>query len=177
MARMTSNHMALYPQLTNWVKNALPAVQKKKRVWDAFLNYSELGKNDAIDALSWGSDPLLFIKIIPGANGEFNPTLPRRIALARDIARRFEKDYALLEAHRLVESTVLHEIVHWGDHRDGHDQCGEEGIFFEIAAYGENVHRYWTEAMMSPREKAKNATRAARDNGCCAPPFKPKAYP
>ena len=45
--------------------------------------------------------------------------------------------------HRLMEATLLHELVHWGDWQDGKDQDGEEGNLFEIAAYGEVLGKYW----------------------------------
>ncbi len=45
--------------------------------------------------------------------------------------------------HLLIESTLLHEMVHWGDYKDGVDQSGEEGKKFEKAAYGKDINRYW----------------------------------
>jgi hypothetical protein len=45
--------------------------------------------------------------------------------------------------HLLVESTLLHEMVHWGDWKDGVDQPDEEGKEFEKAAYGKDIDRYW----------------------------------
>ena len=174
MARMTTNHKSLYPNLSNWVESTLPAVQNNRQVWSSFLRYSELSVPEAVRALSWGYDPVLYIKQIPGCNGEFDSKNPRRIVLAKDIAQRFEQDYLLPEAQRLVESTVLHELVHWGDHKDGRDQLCEEGICFEKQAYGENVQRYWTNSTMSLREWDKDFIKEARDNGCCVPPFKPK---
>ena len=174
MVRMTTNHNSLYPNLTNWVKNTLPEVQNNDLVWPFFLLHSELSHTEGVRALSWGPDPILYIKQIPGRNGEFDSQNPQRIILARDIAQRFEQDYLLPEAQRLVESTVLHELVHWGDHKDGRDQPGEEGLCFEKQAYGENVQRYWTDSTTSLREWDINVAKAARDNGCCVPPFKPK---
>ena len=174
MVRMTTNHINLYPNLSEWVENNLPTVQDNSQVWAFFLQYSELSNTEAVRAISWGYDPILYIKDIHGRNGEFDPNKPQRIVLARDIAQRFEQDNLLLKAQRLVESTVLHELVHWGDHKDGRDQCYEEGIYFEIRAYGENVQRYWTDSTTSLREWDINVVKAARDNGCCVPPFKPK---
>ncbi len=40
-------------------------------------------------------------------------------------------------------SLLLHEIVHWGDWKDGIDQVGEEGKMFEKSAYGKDINRYW----------------------------------
>ena len=34
---------------------------------------------------------------------------------------------------------ILHEMVHWGDNRDGVDRPGEEGDEFEMLVYGRNL--------------------------------------
>ena len=84
---------------------------------------------------------------MPGSNGEFNGVVdPDRVYLAKSICDRFkdnpsERSDARMEI--LLESTLLHELVHWGDNKDGRDQTGEEGKAFEIAAYGRDITRYW----------------------------------
>ena len=45
--------------------------------------------------------------------------------------------------HLLVESSLLHEMVHWGDWADGKVAGLEAGKAFERAAYGKDVRRYW----------------------------------
>lgn len=82
---------------------------------------------------------------MPGANGEFiGQRFPNRIYLAKDICEKFEaSDFADPKMHKLVESTILHEMVHWGDWKDGKDQAGEEGKAFEITAYGKDISIYW----------------------------------
>jgi hypothetical protein len=44
----------------------------------------------------------------------------------------------------LLESTLLHEIVHWADwNADNALSAGELGKSFEKEAYGQDVGRYW----------------------------------
>lgn len=56
---------------------------------------------------------------------------------------RFKKDHAKPAAKQLMEATILHEMVHWGDHMDGKDQKPEEGNEFEKKAYGKIIGKYW----------------------------------
>ena len=134
-----------YPKLAKWIETEIPKVEKKPKVWAAFLKYSELSAKSARIALKAGPAPVVFSDIMPGANGEFRGgTHPNNVYLAESICKRFEsKDSKKPEMHVLVESTLLHEIVHWGDWKDGKDQPGEEGKKFEKAAYGKDINRYW----------------------------------
>ena len=135
-----------YPKLSQWIETNLPKVICKKRVWNAFLKYCELSTIRAIIAITPGFfSPEIRYAIMPNANGEFRgSTQPDRIFLAKAICERFEKsDSNKKSMHLLVESTLLHEMVHWGDWKDGKDQAGEEGKAFEQAAYGKDVGRYW----------------------------------
>ncbi len=134
-----------YPLLTKWIKENLPKVKDKGKVWTAFVKYSELSARHAIIAIKTSPTPVLRSKIMPGANGQFSgATAPNDIFIAEEICRRFEKsDSKNAKMHILVESTILHEMVHWGDWKDKKDQVGEEGKDFEKEAYGADVDRYW----------------------------------
>ena len=144
MVRMAKSHMDKYSRLTEWIKNELPNIHYNETKWKAFLRYSELTENEARKALQWNNnDPLIYIKSLGGGNGLFDPRKSHRILLAKEIAEKFQTDFNRAEAKLLVESTILHEMVHWGDAKDSIDQSGEEGIKFEKAAYGRNVGRYW----------------------------------
>ena len=132
-----------YPKLHNFISTKLygRAVNTKK-TWDAFLKYSELTDQQAKDALTNGKLPHLKIEQMPGANGRFHgAVVPDKIALAKQVADKFEQEYNDAGWQLLVESTVLHELVHWGDWKDGKDQPGEEGKAFEKAAYGKDINR------------------------------------
>ncbi len=138
------NVKSKYPKLAKWLKNELPKAARKPRVWKAFLKYSELSAVKATAALKSGTKPTLCGKVLPGANGEFHGSAnANKIFLAEAICKRFEKESRKKKMLLLVESTVLHEMVHWGDWMDGKDQAGEEGKQFEKAAYGKDICRYW----------------------------------
>ena len=134
-----------YPRLTSFIDNDVSNIKfTKPKVWKAFLKYSELTEAEAIDALMTCSNPIVDVDVMPNANGEFRgSTDPNIVFLAKAICERFEKDYKKAEAKLLIESTLLHEMVHWGDWKDGKDQPGEEGKEFEKAAYGKDINRYW----------------------------------
>ena len=142
---MTTATQKQYPHLTSFVFGELSKVPfKKPKVFTAFLKWSELTTGQAITALTKCSNPVLEIMVMPGSNGKFRgSTKPNTIYLAKAVADRFEVDHAKPEAKLLVESTILHEMVHWGDWKDGEDQEPEEGKEFEKEAYGKDINRYW----------------------------------
>ena len=137
-----------YPKLTEWLWENMPKVVGKKKVFDAFVKYSELSASTANSVLTkCTANPVIDFDSMPGANGEFRgSTMPNHVYLAKSICEKFEnnpEDAKKPEMHILIESTVLHEMVHWGDWKDGKDQPDEEGKSFEKAAYGKDINRYW----------------------------------
>jgi len=143
--RISADFKRKYPKLTKWIEINLPKVVKKAKVWAAFQKYAELSAKQALAAAGSAPTPILHVEVMVNANGKFKgKTAPDNIYLARDICERFEKtDSNNAKMHILVESTILHEMVHWGDWKDGKDQPGEEGKKFEKAAYGRDIGRYW----------------------------------
>lgn len=143
--RISSAFKKKYPKLSKWIKKEIPKAKNKSKVWTAFLKYSELSACKARRALGNGWYPILYFKAMPGSNGEFSGlTFKNRIYLADAICRRFENtDAKNADMHLLLESTILHEMVHWGDWKDGVDQIVEEGKEFEKEAYGKDINRYW----------------------------------
>ena len=139
----------LYPNLSNFLRVELPKVISDKKKWPAFLKYSEFqgryfGKFWAVLSLSWGADPNIKVEPLTNAFGEYRPGRGDDIIyIDTDWAKRFEKDFAKAEAKQLMEATILHEMVHWGDDQDGKDQAGDEGEDFERAAYGKVIGKYW----------------------------------
>lgn len=137
-----------YPKLASWIYENLPKVPDKPKVFKAFVKFGELTSADAkIMLTSCSPTPVIDYRVMPGANGEFSgATDPNRVYLAHAICEKFEKSPADAKdprMHLLLESTLLHELVHWGDWKDGKDQAGEEGKAFEKAAYGHDINRYW----------------------------------
>lgn len=143
--KVSSNFKSNYPKLADWLEKEIPSVSGKHRVWQAFLKFSELTPAKAKLAIKPGSFPEVHYRVMPGANGQYSGgTTVNRVYLAKSICDRFEsKDSANPKMHKLIESTLLHEMVHWGDYKDGKDQVGEEGKAFEKAAYGKDINRHW----------------------------------
>ncbi len=134
-----------YPKLSEWIKTNIPKVKTKPKVWAAFIKYSELSPAKALLAVTSAHSPEIHFDVMPRANGRFSGSrFPDRVYLAKSICEKFEKsDSENRKMHILIESTLLHEMVHWGDWKDGVDQAGEEGKMFEKAAYGKDIQRYW----------------------------------
>jgi len=143
--KIAPNFKKSYPKLSAWIEVNIPKVKTKPKVWFAFIKYSELNSSKALLALTLGQFPEIHFDVMPRANGQFSGSrFPNRVYLAKSICERFEKlDSKNANMHILVESTLLHEMVHWGDWKDGIDQAGEEGKIFEKAAYGKDINRYW----------------------------------
>lgn len=142
--RMNTN----YPKLTAWIYDNLCKVPDKKKVFEAFVKFGELDAADARIMLTTCSPtPIIDYRVMPNANGQFEgATDANRVYLAHAICEKFERsprDAADPRMHLLLESTLLHELVHWGDWKDGKDQPDEEGKEFEKAAYGKDINRYW----------------------------------
>lgn len=143
--KIAPNFKKLYPKLSAWIEVNIPKVRTKPKVWTAFIKYSELNSSKALLALTPGGFPEIHFDVMPRANGQFSGSrFPNRVYLAKSICEKFEKsDSKNTNMHILIESTLLHEMVHWGDWKDGIDQAGEEGKMFERAAYGKDINRYW----------------------------------
>ena len=140
-----SNVRTTYPKLSAFVYGDLSKVPTSKpRVWRAFRKWSELGFSEALTALTTCSKPYIDVKVMPGVFGRFRgSTDPHTILVSEHWAKRFESDHAKPAAKLLMEATILHEMVHWGDWKDGVDQDPEEGNEFEKEAYGKVIGRYW----------------------------------
>lgn len=142
-AQMTKN----YPKLSKWICENLPKVKNNAKIYKAFLLYSELNKTVGSASLTLGNAPTIDYRFMPGSNGEFEgSTFKDTVFISNEICEKFEKsakDAKDKRMHILIEFTILHEMVHWGDFKDGIDQPGEEGKKFEKAAYGKDINRYW----------------------------------
>lgn len=137
-----------YPRLAMWICDNLPKVKDKQKVFRAFQKYAKLNEKVSGRALQYGNPPVIEYRYLPADNGIFiGNKYPDTVFLSMSICDRFEgsaKDAADPRMHLLLESTLLHEMVHWGDFQD--DQAlspGEQGKEFERAAYGKDVRQYW----------------------------------
>lgn len=153
MPKMLMRDRLAFPHLAKFIQIELPArVTSKQKVWHAFRDKTQLNWLDSFRYLKWQQDsPLLIVKKLgTGTNGFFENQTPQVIYLSKDIAHRFEHDRQLEPAKLCVESTVLHELVHVADFRDGHHTLPELGIEFEKAAYGRNIGTWWIALNIGP---------------------------
>jgi hypothetical protein len=136
-----------FPRLSDWIVRRLPSVKDNVKVFRAFQQYAELNEKVAQRALQHGNPPEIDRRHIATANGEYlGRKYPGTVFIAISICDRFERwpaDARDPRMHQLVESTLLHEMVHWGDWADGKVAEFEAGKAFERAAYGKDVRRHW----------------------------------
>ena len=135
----------VYPKLALWICDNIPNVRAKTKVFRAFQRYARLSEKIAERAIKHGNPPIVEFRHIPTANGEFlGKRYPDTVFISKDICDRFQnsdEDANDPRMHVLVESTLLHEIVHWGVWPEPSQQ--EDGKAFEKEAYGKDIRQYW----------------------------------
>lgn len=160
---------SVYPNLARVVETQVPAVVGNKRKFDAFMKFGQFSRNVAEDVLQSGFGPELILRNHGAAWGHY-PGSGDQIWIAHWLADQYEKvveswhnadalnqmssdDHArwlklVGHANLAVESTVLHEMVHWGDMKAdalSRDLDAERrgwadlGHMFVKAAYGNAV--------------------------------------
>ena len=143
--------MGNYPGVAMWICNNLPKARNKPKIFNSFKKYASLTDQEAIRAINHGSEPEIDYRHMPTANGEFwGAKYPNTVFISKDICDRFKR--SVVDAndprmHVLLEATLLHEMVHWGDWMDGKVTAGELGKTFEKEAYGRDIRRYWGPAI------------------------------
>ena len=154
MARMRTNHKNKYPRLAGFVPEALQRCHEDERKMSLFLRYSGLNTTAAEKSLTrFDTNPWIDISDIglgpfgTPALGKFETDFRNTIFLAEDVALQFEEDFSIPEAQELVEATILHEMVHWGDFFDDSLQAGDPGARFEMDVYGKR-HKRWYERQL-----------------------------
>ena len=115
MAAPTNDLVARFPALAEYIRQRLPNVRGKLSVWKPFLKWSELPESVAVHAVTYsaGRGPHVGITSRTGINGIWLPSQPNFIWLHERVAK------ASIDrrpgADVLVESTIMHELVHWGN--------------------------------------------------------------
>ena len=163
MANMRVRYRSLYPQLAKYLPAALQQFHGDAIRLGSFRHFSSLTESQARRALTmfstqpWieidqlGLHPIYQIPVI----GLFEPSFDNRIKLDVDAVNRFEQDYKLQEAREAVLATVLHEMVHWGLHKNNIEEVGEAGREFELAVWGRQ-HKHWFEHALAGIEAPPN---------------------
>ena len=144
MVKMVKPDRLSFEKFTAYVEDELPKVDKKPKVWDAFLKWSQLDDSAAKDALGFGNKPFLFVADLGSAYGFFHPSKPHTINIGRKLVLDFETPNPPQNIHAVMEATILHELVHWAlngasiPEEEG-GQPVEMGVEFEREAYGAPV--------------------------------------
>ena len=127
-----------YPNLTKYVKNDLPKVKNVPKIANALIKYGEIKKKSLSLVLGWGTQPTIKVVVMPKNQcGAFTPNSgSHEIRISKSLVDEFEKSGGSRRVTLLLGASILHELTHWGDDQDGKDIPGEEGNFFETAAYG-----------------------------------------
>jgi len=145
IVRMNAHDIKSYPKLAYYVKNDMPKIIDVPSIVLAMSKVGQINKPKLRLALSWGSGPTIRIVGLIDAYGEFTPDKQsNEIRIDTKLVKEFESGKgkrAVRAGHVfLVGVTLLHELVHWGDDKDGIDRPGEEGAEFENMTYGSVVY-------------------------------------
>ncbi|MGO4450482.1 hypothetical protein AB4Y96_16290 [Phyllobacterium sp. TAF24] len=146
--KLSSRMIKDYPNVSKWISENIPKTKYNAKIFKAFMRHAELSEAAANSALTLGSLPTIDCRImVPTrgqravgrpAGGQFDHRFKDTVFIAMSVCDSLEKSgmYKDTETMRLlIERTVLHEMVHWGDFKDGKSLPGEAGEEFEKEAY------------------------------------------
>lgn len=136
--RLMASDEKLYPKLHRYIRKRLPSIIHNPKIVAGFAKYGQLTKPALIVALRYGTNPLIRVTSMKSDCGQFQPGIPS-LSHEIKIETRIVKQMETLGRKKdilLVGATILHEMVHWADDKDGIDYPREEGELFEKAVYG-----------------------------------------
>jgi hypothetical protein len=142
MMKMIHEDIVLYRKFALYVKRDIPKVLDNKAIVRAMQEIGQLDRATLQRALKWDEGPDIKITPLVGAFGEFTPDeKSNEIRIDTKVVTDFEAGRGVRQTKSgknvyLAGVTLLHELVHWGDDKDGIDRVGEEGEEFEIRVYG-----------------------------------------
>jgi hypothetical protein len=133
-----------YPKFYAYLRYDLPDVAKVSSIRRAFMRYGQLDRASLERALKWNEEPKCDVTAVSGGDyGEYDWGAGTNvIKVDDDLVDEFEagRDWVHTKSGakvHLAGVTVLHELMHWADDRDGIDQGPtEEGEAFERMVYG-----------------------------------------
>ena len=140
-----------FPRLARYVRVELPKVANIDSIARAYLRYAQMNRATLRRALAWGNQPtLVFVPMSTDSGsfqgGAFTPDIgSNELQINSHLADAFEAGgpprlfttrNARGQPFPLIGTSILHELVHWGDDQDGVDFPGEEGDQFEMDVYG-----------------------------------------
>jgi hypothetical protein len=140
--KMTNADVTRYRKFAYYVKNNIPEIIHVKSIVRAMQTIGQIDRASLQRAVKWGQGPDIKITSLAGAYGEFSPNIgSNEIRIDKGLVEDFEAGRGARRTSSgknvyLVGVTLLHELVHWGDDKDGIDRPGEEGEEFERKVYG-----------------------------------------
>ena len=152
--QLSDDDQSTYPKLVEYVKFRMPEVLGVPLIVKNMKTFGSLPLEEFRAAMAWGRGPKIIIKILTNAcgglgeaNGCFDSGNPTQIELDSDTLDNFIKDaYGkgcdLTKSGKkvfIVGTTLLHELCHWGNYKNGVNEATEAGIAFEVATYGRNT--------------------------------------
>ena len=148
--KMSAADIKKYPQFAQYVSVALPSVQHVKPIINAMQKLAgKTPRATIIEGLQWGKGPM--IKIVPDLRKTANANARTKWGsdlIELDVSRvtGFETQKGHVGQTKaglrvyLVGVTLLHELTHWADAKDGIDDAPyEEGDQYEMDVYGKWV--------------------------------------
>ncbi|MDA7746598.1 hypothetical protein N8878_04620 [Psychromonas sp.] len=153
--KMAQTDISKYPKFYSYVKNDISSLISSSSIVSAIKKFSGSTTRSSIkQGLMWGSGPN--IKIVPtlvcaGSNAygcyywgsneiQIDESLVKSYESGKDL--RHTKKGALVS---VAGVTLLHELTHWADAKDGVDDpvpgdpTNEEGNAFEFEVYGKII--------------------------------------
>ncbi len=144
--KMSEDTIKKFPKLHYYVRVNMPEVAEM----DAIINEIQklagtVKKSEIRDALKWGKGPT--ITVVSGlmcagvkSYGCFRAGKDE-LRIDEQMVKDFEAGKGQVKNSKgkrvyLVGATLLHELTHWADAKDGKDNPVEEGDAFERATYG-----------------------------------------
>ena len=124
-----------YPMLYVWLKEQFPNLSQNRKVWKALLKYGHLSEHEGKLLLKGEIGPAITVEELNGPLSEFDPTIPGKIALSRQLIEEWQSDAA--SKSNSLERVVLHELIHWANYAKGIEERNEAGDMFEREAYAE----------------------------------------
>jgi hypothetical protein len=135
MVWLMDKHIVEFSKFDSYLQNFSNSVQDSQKVWDAFLKWSFLDVAAAVEALSYGTYPIIKVKdsIFGSAHdyGHFKSSFPNEIWIRRDSVQTFNSTTdATVEYQtgKYLESLILHEMVHWGRYWTSSEDKEEGGL-------------------------------------------------
>lgn len=136
---MSSEDQDAFPNIAKFCRADIPAALQRSAVRRAFEAYSDLTAAETDNVAIWGTMPILRVASRDGerALGWFRTTTPNLVFLDARVADAHRDRPTAAMVQRVLESTILHELVHWGEYRiNAKLDPDERGRQFELDAYG-----------------------------------------